>query len=316
MIAAPWPVPEPERALPAGTNAADGVTEVFEGHRRALFAIAYRMLGSVSEAEDVLQDAYLRVHSAHGDGVRSPRALFSTVVTRLCLDRLKSARARREQYIGPWLPEPLVTAELEGRQGPEAKVIADESISLALLVLLESLTPVERAVFLLHEVFDYRYDEIAPIVERREEACRQLCRRAKRHIAERRPRFSSTPAAQRRLTAGFLQAVTAGDLDALTSLLAEDVTLWSDGGGKVAAALRPLHGRAAVARFLIGVARKAPPDVEFTATEVNGGPGFIVWLGAMPLTVLALDMDGEHIRALRAIGNPDKLAPLRRPGVS
>jgi RNA polymerase sigma-70 factor, ECF subfamily len=295
--------------------------ERFEGYRPLLFSIAYRMLGSVMEAEDVVQEAWLRWQAVTPDAVRSPKAFLSTVVTRLCLDQLKSARARREQYVGPWLPEPLITSEADPRVAPDARIDAYESISMAFLVLLESLTPLERAVFLLREVFDYPYPEIAEIVGRREDGCRQLFHRAKQYLTERRPRFQPSPAAQERLTAGFVRAVEGGDLQGLMSLLAEDITLWTDGGGKVAAALQPIHGPNAVARFLLGVTQKAPPGITFDLIEVNGEPAVLFRVPAAPpipsLGVVVLEMDEERIRAIRVVGNPEKLGHIpSKPGSS
>jgi RNA polymerase sigma-70 factor, ECF subfamily len=285
--------------------------ETFETYRPLLFAIAYRMLGSATEAEDVVQDAYLRFQATPPESIRSAKAFLSTVVTRLCLDQIKSARARRESYVGPWLPEPLLTEALDAAPAPADRVTQAESISMAFLVLLESLTPLERAVFLLHEVFDYGYDDVAAIVGRSEPACRQLYRRARQHVLERRPRFPAAPAEQERLTATFLRACERGDLDELTGLLAEDVTLWSDGGGKVRAALRPIHGRDAVARFIVGILSKAPPGFRVQHTAVNGAPGIVSYVNDRPIAALALETDGRRIHGLRLVANPDKLARLQ-----
>ena len=288
----------------------------FETYRPLLFSIAYRMLGSVMGAEDAVQDAYLRYRGAASTQIHSPRAFLSTVVTRLCLDQLKSARAQRERYIGPWLPEPLLTGETAGWQAPETRIEAHESISLAFLLLLERLTPVERAVFLLHEVFDFDYDEIAAMVERRADNCRQILRRAKQRVAEPESRFPGSPEHQRRLAIAFLRAAEAGDLSSLMELLAEDITVWADAGGKVAGTpLRPIHGRDAVGRLLVGGTRRfAPAGAESVAVEVNGSPGFLVHLDGVPIAVAALEVDGDHVRAIRFVGNPDKLTHLRRAG--
>lgn len=305
----------PEEHAPASHKEA---LEQFEGQRSLLLSIAYRMLGSVTEAEDAVQEAYLRYQATPPERIRSARAFLCTVVTRLCLDQLKSARARRECYVGPWLPEPLLTTDGDPWLTPGHRVETYESISMAFLVLLESLTPVERAVFLLREVFEFGYPEIAAIIGRREDACRQVFHRAKQAIAERRPRFTSRPEDSRRLTRSFVRAIEAGDLAGLTRLLAEDITLWSDGGGKVAAALRPLHGAGAVARFLLGVSKKALAGTGYTheVTEVNGEPALLIRVGGEPrLTVVVIETDGRLIRNLRIVGNPDKLAHLqyRRP---
>ena len=302
---------EAPAATADATSAPDDAAS-FEAYRPLLFSIAYRMLGSVTEAEDIVQETYLRYRATPPDSIRSLKSFLTTIVTRLCLDELKSARVRRESYFGPWLPEPLLTAEGDPRLAPGHRLEESESISMAFLILLESLTPIERAVFLLREVFDFGYPEIAQIVGKRVDACRQIFHRAKQSIDERRLRFRSTPRDQERLTAGFLRATQAGDLAGLTRLLAEDITLWGDGGGKVAAATRPIHGHDAVARFLLGLARKAPPDTQMEVVRANGGPAILVRVGGLPFAVLSLEMDGEQIRAIRSVVNPDKLRHLRR----
>ena len=279
-------------------------TDVFDRNRPLLFSISYRMLGSVMEAEDVVQEAYLRWQGAEGE-ISSPSAYLSTVVTRLCIDRLRSARARREQYVGPWLPEPLLE-----EQAPEVVGTADldDSLSMAFLVLLESLTPVERAVFLLREVFGYDYPEIASLVDKNEANCRQISRRARRSVAARRPRFESSPDQEKRLMDGFLEASLDGDMEALLGLLSEDVILYSDGGGKTRAALNPVHGANNVARFLAGVLAKIPPGFTVRKTRVNGRPGFIGYFGdGSPQSVVTLDALQGRIRTIRLLVNPDKL---------
>jgi RNA polymerase sigma-70 factor (ECF subfamily) len=224
------------------------------------------MLGSVLDAEDVVQEAYLRWQRALQAELRSPRAYLSAVVTRLCIDQLRSAKARREEYAGPWLPEPLPT---------EPAPVLDESLSMAFLVLLESLTPTERAVFLLREVFDYNYGEISDLVDKSEENCRQIARRARQSVAARRPRFESSPEQEERLMGSFLEACFGGDMEGLLALLSEDVTLWSDGGGKTPAALNPIRGADKVVRFLFGIIRKAPPGFVVRRASINGRPGLI-----------------------------------------
>jgi RNA polymerase sigma-70 factor, ECF subfamily len=204
--------------------------ETFETYRPLLFAIAYRMLGSAMEAEDIVQETYLRYQRASKDSIRQMKPFLTTILTRLCLDQLKSARAQRENYIGPWLPEPILTDD-----GALITPNKDDSISMAFLVLLENLSPPERAVFLLREVFDYDYPEIAQIIGKEEAACRQLFHRAKKHITEHRPRYKSSPEAHQQITLRFMQAITEGDVNGLVSLLADEVALWSDGGGKVGA---------------------------------------------------------------------------------
>ncbi|MBI5671050.1 MAG: RNA polymerase sigma-70 factor [Chloroflexi bacterium] len=283
--------------------------ETFESYRPLLFSIAYRMLGSAMEAEDIVQEAYLRFQSA--GQVQSPKAYLSTVVTRLCLDHLKSARVQRETYIGPWLPEPLPTGD---SAFPEQVAGLSESLSMAFLVLLESLSPVERAVFLLREVFDYDYAEIARIVERDEATCRQLFSRAKKHISDSRPRYTSSPEEHNRLLASFLQAAEQGEMNSLMALLAQDVTLWSDGGCKVRAATRPIHGREAVARFLLGIRRFAEGRERVELMNINGAAGFVLRAAdGRPLYVFTLETGSGLIRALRVVGNPDKIARFKPP---
>ncbi len=276
----------------------------FESHRPLLFSIAYRMLGSVAEAEDIVQEAYLRWREAPEAEVRSPKAYLSAVVTRLSIDRLRSARARREEYVGPWLPEPLVSERAE-----EVAVLdeLDESLSMAFLVLLESLNPVERAVFILREVFDYDYDEIARIVGKSEANCRQIAHRARQSVAARRPRFERSSEQEERLTQQFVEACMNGDMEGLISLLSEDVTLWSDGGGKVAAAPYPIHGPERVARFLLGVLRTVPPGFFARPTWVNGGPGVVGYVDGHPTSVVALDVADGRLRGVRIVVNPEKL---------
>jgi RNA polymerase sigma-70 factor (ECF subfamily) len=231
---------------------ADAVTEDFVAARPHLFAVAYRMLGSVTDAEDVLQEAYLRWQSAHRPDVASAAAYLTTIVTRLCVDQLRSARVRRETYVGPWLPEPLLTSP-----AAEEPVELAESVSMAFLLLLEALSPLERAAFLLREVFGYSYAEVADLLDREPSAVRQLVSRARRHVADSRPRFIPEREEHERLTRSFVEACATGDLDALVAMLHEDAVLWSDGGGKVAAARKPVVGGAKVAMFLVNVARAA-----------------------------------------------------------
>jgi RNA polymerase sigma-70 factor (ECF subfamily) len=251
-------------------DAAFDPSEVFDRHRQLLFTIAYRMLGSVMDAEDVVQEAYLRWRRAPpATEVRSPRAYLSSVVTRLCIDQLRSARAQREHYVGPWLPEPLPTEPAPG------EVAIDESLSMAFLVLLESLNPTERVLFLLREIFDYDYDEISHLVGKSEAKCRQIARRARQSVAALRPRFERSPEQEEQLIARFVEASTSGDMEGLLGLLSEDVTLWSDGGGKTRAALNPIYGADKVARFLSGILRKAPPGCTVRQTQIYGQPGLV-----------------------------------------
>ncbi len=282
----------------------------FQQHRPLLLSLAYRMLGSVTEAEDILQDAYLRFQSAPLSGVESPKAYLSTVVTRLCLNQLTSARSQRETYVGPWLPEPILSAGHPELTSPETRVIEYDSISLAFLVLLERLTPAERAVLLLREVFDFEYDEIAGILEKSEAACRKLFSRAKDGIAADRPRFQVSPEEHRRLLEEFMRAAGSGNLDGLMTLLAEDVTFWADSGGKVrGAALQPVRGRASVARFIIGVtARFTPAGAQFAVADVNGKPTLLIrYPDGTPAIVVSIEVGQASIHNIWAIANPDKL---------
>jgi RNA polymerase sigma-70 factor (ECF subfamily) len=265
------------------------------------------MLGSAMEAEDIVQDAYLRYQATPPDSIQSPKAFLGTIVTRLCLNQLESARAKRETYIGPWLPEPLVTSD--ATTTPANQVMAQESISMAFLVLLENLTPLERAVFLLREVFDYEYAEIAEVVGKEEAACRQLFSRAKKHIAEHRPRFKASPEAHRQMIVRFIEAANAGEMDGLLNLLAEDVNLWTDGGGKArGAATRPVQGREAVIAFLQSSTRLVVREgISLEIAEINGETGMIVREYGKPIVVGTFEVSGGKIRAMRFVGNPDKL---------
>jgi RNA polymerase sigma-70 factor (TIGR02957 family) len=280
--------------------------------RPVAFAIAYRMLGSVAEAEDVVQDALLQVHQAlqAGEPIASPRALVATVTTRRAIDQLRSARVRRERYVGQWLPEPLLT---DGHDDPARHAEMADSLSLALLVLLERLSPEQRAVLLLHDVFDYSYPQIAAIVGKSPDNARQLATRARRHLAQRRPRFQTTPAQHQELARRFFAAVTHGDLAGLQALLAHDVALTGDGGGKVPALARTLRGRGRVARMLLDWARLAAhsPGHSLRPVAVNGGPGAL-FLDAQQrlLAVVALEVTGGQVTSIHAILNPDKLTRL------
>jgi RNA polymerase sigma-70 factor (ECF subfamily) len=292
----------------------DARLKTFNEHRDLLFSIAYRMLGSVADAEDLVQETFLRWQEAESTPVRSPRAFLSTVITRLCINHLRSARARREQYVGPWLPEPLLTAPALDR---DSDVRIAESLSMAFLVLLESLTPGERCVLLLRDVFDYDFAEIAQIVDKSEVNCRQMLRRARQHVAARRPRFDPSPAERAQLTEKFLKASVEGDLQGLIALLAEDAALWSDGGGKASAALRPIRGVDRVVRFIAGSIRKfVPAERVFQPAEINGQPGIISYVDRRPISVLVLDLADDRIQTIYVITNPEKLAGLPLPSLS
>jgi RNA polymerase sigma-70 factor (TIGR02957 family) len=295
------------------------LARLFEELRPAAFAIAYRMLGSVSEAEDVMQEAFLRLHRMlrEGERVESPRSYLSTVVTRLCIDQLRSARARRERYVGEWLPEPLLASD-EADPARHAEVA--DSLSLAFLVLLESLSPEQRAAFLLREVFDYPYDQIARIVGKSEDNTRQLVTRARRQVQEGRPRFEASRERREVLARRFFAAAVDGELEALEELLAHDVVLHGDGGGKAPALAHPVHGRAKVARTLLAWFRAAARigGVSLQAAEVNGQPGALLLdpQGRL-VTVLAVDVADGQVQAIRSIVNPDKLrhlGPTANPG--
>ena len=287
--------------------------ESFEKHRPLLFSIAYRMLGSIQDAEDMVQEAFLRWQQAPADAVQSPKAYLTAVVTRLCIDRLRSARAQREQYVGVWLPEPLPTAQVPGVADTAALA---ESLSMAFLVLLESLSPLERAVFLLREVFEYGYAEIARIVGRNEAHCRQMFRRSRQRIAARRPRFRVSPEQQDRLVRQFVRACATGDMEGLLALLAEDIVLYSDGGGMAGTARKPIYGRARVARLIAALLRKAPPTLTLHLARINGQPGVIAYADGKPLGVLVFDSAEDRLQTAYLVVHPEKLRriPLLRAG--
>jgi RNA polymerase sigma-70 factor, ECF subfamily len=295
-------------------------TEVYEDLRPLLFSIAYGIVGSVSEAEDIVQEAFLRFHREQGEdaGIDSPRAWLSTVTTRLAINQVRSARARRETYVGTWLPEPLLTDP-----APDAAQHAEtaDALSMALLVLLETLSPVERAVFLLREVFDYGYDEVARVVGRSEANCRQIFARARRHIGSRKPRFEASRSRREELARRFFQAVGEGDTEGLVGLLAADAVAYADGGGKTRTFTRPVYGRERIARLLPGFETwlQLLGAEEMRLAEVNGQPG-AVFLGpdGRAVLVVSLDIAEGLVQAIRAVTNPEKLRHLdpmaRRPG--
>lgn len=284
--------------------------KVFETYRRYLFSIAYRMLGSVMEAEDMVQETYLRFESAPAEEIDNPKAYLSTIITRLCLDQLKSAQAQRENYTGEWLPEPILTGD-----SPAALLLERETISTAFLVLLENLSPLERAVFLLRDVFDYSYTEIASMLGKSEANCRQHYHRAKQYLRAYRPRFEPSSDEQRQLVESFFRAVEAGDVESLAHILAEQAMVYGDGGGQVPAAARPVAGREAVIRFLLGVYRLLPKEMRAEFTEVNGAPGLLFWHQEKLLAVTTFSIAGGQIQAIYNLLNPDKLAHLRPLGM-
>jgi RNA polymerase sigma-70 factor (ECF subfamily) len=287
------------------TAAADPVAS-FEPHRRRLIALAYRMLGSIAGAEDMVQEAWLRWHAAERDAVADPGAFLSRVVSRLCLDHLRSARIRRESYVGPWLPEPVLdSAALHAGTASDYA----EDLTVALMLALERLSPLERAAFLLHDVFEMDFPEIAETLDRNPAACRQLAARARLHIREARPRFTVSADDGAKMAEAFLDAARTGDAAGLARLLAETAVLHSDGGGKRLAALNPIFGRDKVIRFLVGVVAKAEDatQVVFRAAQVNGLPGFVVTWPDGGLQTLAFEIQDGAITAIYTVVNPDKL---------
>jgi len=278
------------------------MTDDFEQHRQFLIGVAYRMLGSLAEAEDIVQDAYLRWTSSDRTDVEHPRAFLARIVSRLCLDRMKSAASRREAYVGTWLPEPMVA--------PPSEPLADD-LSFALLLTLERLSPLERAAFLLHDVFDMDYSAIAETIGRSEAACRQLAARGREHVRDERPRFDATPESRTKLADAFQTAMIQGDLAAISRVLADDAIFYTDGGGKRSAALNPIYGKDKILRFLVGIARKGlqihPDQVE--RVQINGLPGFVV-RGDEGIETLSFDVANDRIVAIYGIRNPDKLRHL------
>ncbi len=301
--------------------------EAYASLRPLMFGIAYRMLGSVSEAEDIVQEAFLRYHRALADGTRpqAPKAYLSAVVTRLCIDQLKSARARRESYVGEWLPEPLLTGG--GADGTLATAPADpaelaeraDSLSMAFLLLLERLSPVERAVFLLHDIFSYSYGETARIVDRTEDGCRQLAHRARQHVAERRPRYEPSPGQREELASRFFAAIDEGDLGGLVSMLAADVTVYGDSGGARPSWPHPITGRDTVGRLLLTLGRQVrKTSASYRPAEVNGQPGALILdPGGNLISVIALDIADGRVVAVRSViarGKLGHLGPLADVG--
>ena len=285
----------------------DSVIDLFEHHRPRLFGLAYRMLGTPADAEDVLHDAWLRLHTQDLDALDDPEAWLVTVTTRLALDRLRGARTEREAYVGPWLPEPLVP---EAEQ-PEATLERGETLTLSFLLLLERLSPDERAAFLLREVFDYSHAEAAAILDITEDACRQRVHRAKVRLREGRPRFDVDQAAQRRLLQRFVAAMEAPTLDTLRALFAEDALHISDGGGVARATLRPLHGADRIARLYLQLGRNfTGPGVRYEPATLNGAPALFMRDGDTLLAAIWIESDVDRITAIHALRHPDKLARL------
>jgi RNA polymerase sigma-70 factor, ECF subfamily len=283
---------------------------VFEEHRPTLARLAYRMLGSLPDADDVMQDAYLRWSLEDRGAVKSPRAYLSAIVTRLCIDRRQSIEERKKTYIGSWLPDPIV----EVAHDPARRLETAENVSMALLLVLESLSPVERAAYLLRRIFDYSYAEIARILGKSEVACRQLVSRAEERIQSRRPRFEARTDEAERLTAAFLEACSSGDMQALLDVLAPDAVLYADSGGKAAAALAPVVGADRIARFFLGILKKAPAGLDVRGVRVNGQPGLLARIDGQVIQVMTFDIIDGRIGACFAVRNPDKLARVEPTG--
>ncbi|MET8111022.1 RNA polymerase sigma-70 factor [Streptomyces prasinus] len=288
----------------------DTATDAFEEHRPFLLGVAYRMLGRVADAEDVVQEAWLRWAGGDRSEVREPRAYLVRVTTRLAIDRLRQIKARGETYVGPWLPEPYLTDFGDTAPDTAERVVLTDSVSLAVLVVMESLSPLERAVFVLREAFGHPYSDIAALLDRGEPAVRQLAARARKHVEERRPRYDVDPARRRDLTERFLAAAAGGDLEALMRLLAPDVRLVGDSGGKSRAPLRVLESADKVGRFLAGIARKGIPGFSVRLLELNGGPAALVLTDGRPDAVFQLDVLDGRVRTVYIIRNPDKLRSL------
>ncbi|MFC9132911.1 RNA polymerase sigma-70 factor [Streptomyces sp. NPDC057099] len=286
------------------------IADEFEVHRPRLFSLAYRLLGSAEEAEDAVQDAYLRYSGADRAEIERPAAWLAKVVTNLCLNRLTSARARRERYVGTWLPEPVVTGD--GALGPLESAEQRDAVSMAMLVLLERLTPTERAVYVLREAFGYGHREIAGVLDLSEANCRQLYRRAVRRVGEPQARFEPASEQQEELVTSFITAAREGDLAGLEKLLAADATWWSDGGGKVTAARWPIEGGPRIAHFLAGGGPKFSVGLEFVPVEVNGATGLATWAGDTLAGLAAFEVRDGLVTGVRAVVNPEKLVFARR----
>jgi RNA polymerase sigma factor (sigma-70 family) len=326
----------PARASARKPQAADPV-QIFAEHRDALVGVAYRMLGRLADAEDVVQEAWIRWTRADPGQVQDARAFLIRITTRLAIDRFRRIKARREDYVGPWLPDPVLSSQVLVEQLPTSpdpleEIELAESVSMALLVVLETLSPLERAVFVLREVFGLSHAEVAEAVGRNEAAVRQLAARARSHVQARRPRFQSDPDTRRRVTERFLTACSTGDLDVLMAVLAPDVTLVADSAGKARAPRLPLYGETMVVRFLRAIARpentarfltsvgaladsetgRLPADYTLRVAEVNGGPAFVAMVGERVVVVLTVDVVDDRVQTIHLVANPDKLAPLGR----
>lgn len=282
--------------------------EAFNQYRSLLFAIAYRMLGSVADTEDIVQEAWLRWQLVT-ETVHSPKAFLSSLVTRLCIDYLRSARVRREKYVGTWLPEPLLT-EQTSHFNDYAELA--ESLSFAFLTLLECLSPTERAIFLLREVFDYDYEDIAKIVNRSVPNCRQITRRARQHLILRRPNITPSPQRQEELIEQFLTSWNQGDLPGLIAVMAEDITFWADGGGQVVAVQKPLYGCLKVSRFLVAIRRSQRiPDLIPRIVQVNGQPAIVNSVSERPQSIFNFEFSSNSIQSIFAVVNPEKMKAIQ-----
>jgi RNA polymerase sigma-70 factor (TIGR02957 family) len=285
--------------------------QTFTDHRNLLFAIAYRLLGSAADAEDVVQDAWFKWSAGDRSQVSDPKSYLARIVSNLSIERLRSTRRQRETYVGPWLPEPILT-----ESDAAEDVATAESVSMAMLVVLETLSPIERAVFVLKEVFDFSYGEIAEAVERSESAVRQAGHRAREHVRARRPRFESDRTKKREATERFFAATMGGDINALMELLAPDVTLWTDGGGKVRQAMRPIIGVANVVRWIAGASSRPYEGVEISdmtaeVVEINGGPGIVMRGAGRTIATITVDLDADgRITTVHNVANPDKLGAI------
>ena len=312
------------RGLSERTSGADrpDAARLFNQHRELLISVAYRVLGSVTDAEDAVQEAWLRWSGVDHSQINNPRAFLVRITTRLAIDRLRRAKARRESYIGPWLPEPILT-----RQDISEDAAMAESVSMAMLVVLETLSPLERAVFVLREAFGMPHSEIADVLGRKEEAVRQLARRAREHVRERRSRFEADQSEQRRVTERFLEATSTGDLEGLMAILSPGVTLVADSGGKALAPRRPVHGAEKVARFLLAVATEERTarflesvgselsgELRVHLAQVNGEPGVVLTTGEEPISALVLEVSDSMVWTVRLVANPEKLAGVRAVG--
>ncbi|MEU8139691.1 RNA polymerase sigma-70 factor [Streptodolium elevatio] len=302
-----------------GTNPGTTDADVFHDNRNLLFSVAYRILGTAADAEDAVQDAWIKWAAADRTRVADPKAYLTRIVSNLALERLRSTRHKRETYVGPWLPEPVLTSAARdtvvaaGTADTADLVVGAESVSMAMLVVLETLSPLERAVFVLKEVFGFGHAEIAEAVERSEAAVRQAAHRAREHVRARRPRFTADRSRQREVTERFFAAATGGDVNALMELLSPDVTLWTDGGGKVRQALRPIFGAETVAGWFAAIGTVTyqgidPADMKAELAEINGGPGMVFSGPDRVIATVTFDFDAEgRITAVHNVANPDKL---------